>query len=133
MGSANAIGREARIRGFNIMRAGGMNLTRDPRNGRNFEYYSEDSYHSGVFAAEAINDSQSEGVISTRKCTLYNTATHCAIGFRCRKKTHHLTGCRTRPLMARFACATARDHQLAKTGGAGIQPVGAFPHAVRRL
>jgi beta-glucosidase len=33
-----AIGRKARIRGFNIMLAGGMNLTRDVRNGRNCEY-----------------------------------------------------------------------------------------------
>jgi hypothetical protein len=32
-----AIGREARIRGFNVQLAGGINLARDPRNGRNFE------------------------------------------------------------------------------------------------
>jgi len=37
-----AIGREARSRGFNIMLAGGLNLARDVRNGRNFEYYGED-------------------------------------------------------------------------------------------
>ena len=36
------LGREARIRGFNVMLAGGINLARDVRNGRNFEYYSED-------------------------------------------------------------------------------------------
>jgi hypothetical protein len=33
-----AIAREARMRGFNIMLAGGMNLARDGRNGRNFEW-----------------------------------------------------------------------------------------------
>jgi len=62
-----AIGREARIRGFNIMLAGGINLARDPRNGRNFEYYSEDPYLSAVLGAEAVNGIQGEGVISTLK------------------------------------------------------------------
>src|SRR5262245_9891611 len=63
----DAIGREARIRGFNIMLAGGINLARDPRNGRNFEYYSEDPYLSAVLGAEAVNGIQGEGVISTLK------------------------------------------------------------------
>ena len=62
-----AIGREARIRGFNVQLAGGINLARDPRNGRNFEYYSEDPHHSAVLAAEAVNGIQGEGVISTLK------------------------------------------------------------------
>lgn len=56
-----AIAREARIRGFNIMLAGGINLARDVRNGRNFEYYSEDPYHSAVLGAEAVNGIQGEG------------------------------------------------------------------------
>jgi hypothetical protein len=43
-----AIGREARIRGFNVQLAGGSNLARDPRNGRTFEYFSEDPYHTAV-------------------------------------------------------------------------------------
>jgi beta-glucosidase len=43
-----AIAREARSRGFNIQLAGGMNLTRDLRNGRNFEYYGEDPWHSAL-------------------------------------------------------------------------------------
>src|SRR5262245_17246067 len=62
-----AIGREARIRGFNIMLAGGINLARDARNGRNFEYYSEDPWLSAVMAAEAVNGIQSQNVISTLK------------------------------------------------------------------
>jgi beta-glucosidase len=62
-----AIGREARIRGFNIQLAGGINLARDPRNGRNFEYYSQDPYVSAVLGAEAVNGIQGEGVISTLK------------------------------------------------------------------
>jgi beta-glucosidase len=62
-----AIGREARARGFNIMLAGGINLTRDARNGRNFEYYGEDPLHSAVHAGEAVNGIQGERVISTLK------------------------------------------------------------------
>ena len=61
------LGREARVRGFNIMLAGGMNLARDVRNGRNYEYYSEDPYLSAVLAAEAVNGIQGERVISTLK------------------------------------------------------------------
>jgi beta-glucosidase len=63
----DAIGREARIRGFNVQLAGGCNLARDPRNGRNFEYYSEDPYLSAVLAAEQVNGIQSQGVVSTLK------------------------------------------------------------------
>jgi beta-glucosidase len=61
------VGREARSRGFNVMLAGGINLARDPRNGRNFEYLSEDPLVSGVLAAESIAAIQGEGVISTIK------------------------------------------------------------------
>jgi len=61
------IGREARIRGFNVMLAGGINLARDVRNGRNFEYYAEDPYLTAVLGAEAVNGIQGEGVISTLK------------------------------------------------------------------
>jgi beta-glucosidase len=61
------LGREARSRQFNVQLAGGINLARDPRNGRNFEYLSEDPWQSAVLAAETINGVQSEGVISTIK------------------------------------------------------------------
>jgi len=62
-----AIGREARSRGFNVQLAGGCNLARDPRNGRNFEYYSEDPYLSAVLAAAQVDGIQSQGVVSTLK------------------------------------------------------------------
>jgi beta-glucosidase len=65
--SGGAIGREARSRGFNVQLAGGNNLARDLRNGRNFEYFSEDPWHSAVLAAESVNGIQAEGVISTLK------------------------------------------------------------------
>lgn len=62
-----AIAREARMRGFNIMLAGGMNLARDVRNGRNFEYYGEDPWLSAMMASEQVNGIQSQQVISTLK------------------------------------------------------------------
>src|SRR5262245_1075203 len=65
--SGEMLGREARSRGFNVQLAGGVNLQRDPRNGRNFEYLSEDPLVSATLAAESINGIQSEGVISTIK------------------------------------------------------------------
>jgi beta-glucosidase len=65
--SGDAIGKEARSRGFNVQLAGGLNLARDPRNGRTFEYLSEDPWHSAVIAAESVDGIQSQGVISTLK------------------------------------------------------------------
>jgi beta-glucosidase len=65
--SGAMLGREARSRGFNVLLAGGINLARDPRNGRNFEYLSEDPLLSAVLAAESISGIQGEGVTSTIK------------------------------------------------------------------
>ncbi|WP_289789581.1 glycoside hydrolase family 3 C-terminal domain-containing protein [Chlorogloeopsis sp. ULAP01] len=61
------IGREARLRGYNVICGGGINLPRDPRHGRNFEYISEDPWLSGVMGAENVIGTQSEGVISMLK------------------------------------------------------------------
>jgi beta-glucosidase len=65
--SGEMLGREARSRGFNVQLAGGVNLARDPRNGRNFEYLSEDPLVTATLAAESINGIQAESVISTIK------------------------------------------------------------------
>jgi beta-glucosidase len=61
------VAQEARARGFNVLLGGGINLTRDPRNGRNFEYISEDPLLSGTMGAAAIRGTQDAGVISTAK------------------------------------------------------------------
>lgn len=61
------IGSEARAKGFNILLAGGTNLMRDPRNGRTFEYLSEDPLLSGVLVGNAIAGIQSNHIISTIK------------------------------------------------------------------
>ncbi|MFZ1179637.1 MAG: beta-glucosidase [Mycobacterium sp.] len=65
--AGEAIGQEARSRGFNVQLAGAMNLARDPRNGRNFEYLSEDPLLTATIAAESINGIQQQGVVSTVK------------------------------------------------------------------
>ncbi|AIT81763.1 glycoside hydrolase family 3 C-terminal domain-containing protein [Novosphingobium pentaromativorans] len=61
------IGSEARGKGFNVMLAGGVNLTRDPRNGRNFEYFGEDPLLTGVLGGHMIEGVQSAGIVSTMK------------------------------------------------------------------
>ncbi|OJZ70357.1 glycosyl hydrolase [Mycobacterium paraffinicum] len=65
--AGEVIGREARSRGFNVQLAGAMNLARDPRNGRNFEYLSEDPLLTATIAAESIDGIQQQRVISTVK------------------------------------------------------------------
>src|SRR6185437_3640932 len=65
--AGEAIGWEARSRGFNVQLAGAMNLARDPRNGRNVEYLSEDPLLSRIIAAGSVNGIQQQGVISTVK------------------------------------------------------------------
>ena len=47
-----AIAREARMRGFNVVLAGGANLMSEVRNGRNYEYYAEDPWLTALMAAE---------------------------------------------------------------------------------
>ena len=71
--SGALIGREVRSRGFNVLCGGGMNLVRDPRCGRNFEYLSEDPWLSAVIAAETVIGTQSEGVISMLKHVSLNS------------------------------------------------------------
>jgi beta-glucosidase len=52
---------------ISVMGAGAMNLARDPRNGRNFEYLSEDPLLTATMIAESIDGIQRQGVISTVK------------------------------------------------------------------
>jgi beta-glucosidase len=61
------IGSEARASGFNVMLAGGVNLMRDPRNGRNFEYAGEDPLLAGTMVGQAIKGIESNHIISTLK------------------------------------------------------------------
>lgn len=61
------IGAEARGYGFNVLLAGGVNLMRDPRNGRNFEYGGEDPLLAGKMVGAQIKGIQSSHVVSTLK------------------------------------------------------------------
>ena len=61
------IGSEARASGFNVMLAGGVDLARDPRNGRNFEYGGEDPLLAGTIVGSEIAGIQSNHIISTTK------------------------------------------------------------------
>jgi beta-glucosidase len=66
------IGREAFLSGFNVQLAGGTNLMRDPRNGRNFEYGGEDPLLAGVITGNEVKGIQSQHVISTIKHFAFN-------------------------------------------------------------
>jgi beta-glucosidase len=61
------IGEEARRKGFNVLLAGAVNLARDPRTGRNFEYAGEDPLLAGTMAGAAIRGIEEKHVISTVK------------------------------------------------------------------
>jgi beta-glucosidase len=61
------IGRELRAQGFNMSLGGGVNLTRDPRNGRTFEYLGEDPVLAGTLVARLIEGTQSANVIGDIK------------------------------------------------------------------
>ncbi len=61
------IGGEARGKGYGVILAGGVNLVRDPRNGRNFEYAGEDPVLAGTMAGAAVKGIQERKVVATVK------------------------------------------------------------------
>jgi len=66
------IGVEARLSGFNVQLAGSVNLMREPRNGRNFEYAGEDPLLAGVITGNAVKGIQSNHILSTMKHYAFN-------------------------------------------------------------
>jgi beta-glucosidase len=61
------IGSELRAQGYNMSLGGGVNLTREPRNGRTFEYLGEDPVLAGTLIARLIEGTQSQHVIGDIK------------------------------------------------------------------
>jgi beta-glucosidase len=65
--AGSVIGAEARDRGFNVVLDGALNLARDPRGGRTFEYAGEDPLLAGTMAGSQVSGIQSRHLISTVK------------------------------------------------------------------
>jgi beta-glucosidase len=61
------IGRELRAQGYNMTLGGGTNLTREPRNGRTFEYMGEDPVLAGTLVGNRIRCEQAQHVIGDIK------------------------------------------------------------------
>ena len=61
------IGNETRCQGFHASLGGGANLTREPRNGRNFEYHGEDPFLAGKMLGRELRTIQDQGVIAMIK------------------------------------------------------------------
>ncbi|WP_116090405.1 beta-glucosidase [Sphingomonas crusticola] len=66
------IGAEARASGFNTMLAGGVDLLREPGNGRNFEYGGEDPLLAGTMVGAIVRGIQSNQIITTIKHFAFN-------------------------------------------------------------
>jgi beta-glucosidase len=58
------IGRELHDQGYNMGLGGGVNLTREPRNGRNFEYKGEDPILAGKMVGAEMKALGEQGVIT---------------------------------------------------------------------
>jgi beta-glucosidase len=68
----DVIGRELRAQGFNQSIGGGVNLARDPRNGRLFEYAGEDPLLAGVTMGHVIRGVQDNQVMGDIKHFAFN-------------------------------------------------------------
>jgi beta-glucosidase len=61
------IGRELRDQGYNMSIGGGVNITREPRNGRNFEYAGEDPILAGTTVGTVMKGVQSQQIMGDLK------------------------------------------------------------------
>ena len=61
------LGKDARARNVNFLLGPGVNISRSPVAGRNFEYLSEDPYLNAAMVVPFIDGVQSQGVIATVK------------------------------------------------------------------
>jgi beta-glucosidase len=68
----SVIGRELRDQGYNMSIGGGVDLIREPRNGRNFEYSSEDPILSGTMVGQLARGVQSNHIMGDIKHYVLN-------------------------------------------------------------
>jgi beta-glucosidase len=61
------IGKELRAQGYNMTLGGGVNITREPRNGRTFEYLGEDPILAGTLVGHLMKCEQAQHVIGDIK------------------------------------------------------------------
>lgn len=61
------IGKDLRAQGYNMTLGGGVNLTREPRNGRTFEYLGEDPILAGTLVGNLMKCEQAQNVIGDIK------------------------------------------------------------------
>jgi beta-glucosidase len=61
------LGRELRAQGYNMSLGGGVNLAREPRDGRTFEYLGEDPILAGTMAGQEVAGTQAQHVIGDMK------------------------------------------------------------------
>jgi len=66
------IARELRAQGFNMTLGGGVNLTREPRNGRTFEYAGEDPLLAGTLVGNMMKCEQAQHVVGDLKHYVMN-------------------------------------------------------------
>ncbi|MEL6616460.1 MAG: glycoside hydrolase family 3 C-terminal domain-containing protein, partial [Bacteroidota bacterium] len=67
------LGREAAWRGKDVILGPGINIIRDPRNGRNFEYMTEDPYLNARMAVGYVQGVQDQGVAVSVKHYIANS------------------------------------------------------------
>ena len=66
------IGKELRAQGFSMTLGGGVDLTREPRNGRNFEYAGEDPLLAGTVVGSLMKCEQEQHVVGDIKHYVMN-------------------------------------------------------------
>ena len=66
------IGRELRAQGFNMTLGGGVDLAREPRNGRSFEYAGEDPLLAGTVVGNLMKCEQAQHVVGDIKHYVMN-------------------------------------------------------------
>jgi beta-glucosidase len=71
-GFGTVIGQELRAQGFNMTLGGGVDLAREPRNGRSFEYAGEDPLLAGTVVGNLMKCEQAQHVVGDIKHYVMN-------------------------------------------------------------